>query len=97
MLLQLADEDPERWLRVCLQIARFEGWECFFWPTKERDRECRHRVRKRITQQRSKHAPRNFEGDWLLLVLDEFPECDLAPLFVRRAAKAEARRELEVA
>ena len=89
-LLKLADEEPEGWTRVCLQIARLEGWDVY--PDA---RECKRMVRRRLNGRRSSQAPRNFDADWLLIVIDHFPDCGLAPLFMRRAAKAEARRELD--
>jgi hypothetical protein len=88
-LLHLADSDPTRWGLVCLQIARFERWEVY--PDV---RECRRMVRRRLNARRRGNAPRNFDGDWLLIVLDHFPESSLAALFQRQAARAEARREL---
>jgi hypothetical protein len=75
---------------VCLAIAAFEGWAAYPDP-----RWCVNLVRQRINGRLTKASSRSFDADWLLLVLDEFPESPLAEMFVRHAVKAELRRETE--
>jgi hypothetical protein len=92
-LLRLADGFPERWGRFCRALAQAEGWSCLH----ETER-CVERVRRVLNSgHRPGHAPRNFDVDWAFLACDFFPESELAPLFGRRQAVAQARRELEEA
>ncbi|MGH0031708.1 MAG: hypothetical protein ACQGVC_18115 [Myxococcota bacterium] len=51
-------------------------------------------VLKKLNSRRGKNVPRNFDGDWLLIVVDHFPESSIADVFQRRAAVAQARREI---
>jgi hypothetical protein len=88
-LTSLANAHPARWARVCAAVAHFEGWDC------AGDREAEvAMLRRRLSTRQTKAGARHFDGDWLFIVLDEFPESELAGMFIRHAAKVQAKREL---
>ncbi len=88
-LHRFASEYPEEFTRFAIAIAQFEGWNCIHEPEIARQR----LIRIFNSTKRPGHAPRNFDGDWVLIAHDFFPDDAIAQMHQRRASVAQIRRE----
>jgi hypothetical protein len=87
-LRRFATDYPEEFDRFALAIAVFEGWEC----QTSRDH-ARSELLRRLRPKQADRRRDNFDGDWVLIAEDFFPDDAIVQMHQRRASVAQIRRE----
>ena len=87
-LRRFASDYPEEFNRYAVAIAQFEAWDC-----QHSYDLARNELLRRLRPKRGDRRRDNFDGDWVLIASDFFPDDANAQMHPRRASVAQIRRE----